>query len=308
VHEAAVSRTAAVIVTWNAAEMIGDCLRSLPATVDVVVVDNASADGTREVLRGEFPAVRLVENESNTGFAAAANRGLADVSGADYALLLNPDALLEPGALEVLVDFLDAHPRAASCSALVIDAGGRPEPGSAGPEPTLLTAALHELGLAPLSQRLSTMRASSNAGPARRDWVAGTSVLLRTEALRDVGPFDESFFLYCEDIDWCRRARDAGWEVWLAPMAKAVHAGSASVRTAGAWVDEYRIGSLDRYFALHHSRTSVWCFRVLRVIGKGVRAIGFGIAGRVLRRPEWVARGAQRRHDAKLAAALLRRR
>ena len=301
------SRTVAVVVTWNAADMIGGCLRSIPATVDVVVVDNASADGTRAVLRDEFPGVHVVANESNTGFTAGANRGLKEVVRADYALLLNPDARLQPGALEALVGFLDAHPRAATCSALVIDDSGHPEPGSAGPEPTLLRVAFHELGLTPLTHRLSAARARSRTEPVKRDWVAGTCVLLRVEALRAVGDFDESFFLYCEDIDWCRRAREAGWEVWLVPAAKAVHARSASVRTAGAWVDEHRIGSLDRYFARHHGRASVWCFRVLRMIGKAARAVGFGVAGRVLRRPEWVARARQRRQDTRLAAARLRR-
>jgi GT2 family glycosyltransferase len=249
-----------------------------------------------------------VTNESNTGFAAAANRGLADVEGADCALLLNPDARLEPDALGILVDFLDAHPRVATCSALVVDGSGHPEQGSAGPEPTLLTAALHELGVGPLFHRLFARRTGPNARPVKRDWVAGTCTLVRLEAFRDIGPFDESFFLYCEDIDWCRRAREVGWEVWLVPAARARHARSASVRSAGAWVDEHRIGSLDRYFARHHGRVSLWCFRVVRVAGKAVRALGFGIAGRILRRPEWVARGRQRRRDAKLAAARLRRR
>src|SRR5581483_252459 len=139
------------------------------------------------------------------------------------------------------------------------------------------------------------------AGEKRRDWAAGTALLLRTEALREVGPFDESYFLYCEDIDWCHRARRQGWEVWASGDALAVHARSSSVNSAGSWVDVHRIGSLNRYYARTHGRLLTLAFVSVRAGGLLGRAFVFWLLAGLRHDDGLAQRARQRRADARLA-------
>jgi GT2 family glycosyltransferase len=138
--------------------------------------------------------------------------------------------------------------------------------------------------------------------------VAGTAVLLRAATLSEVGQFDEGYFLYGEDLDWCHRARAAGWEVWIDPSAVADHQRSSSVNVAGSWVDEHRLGSLDRYVRRHCGPLATSVIRLLRVVGAAGRFVLFGIIGTITR-DEGVRRRSRRRgRDARLAARLLLRR
>lgn len=296
-----------MVVTWNAEQLVAASLASIPRDTAVIVVDNASTDGSTAAVAAARPEARIVVNGDNRGFAAAVNQALADVT-SDYALLLNPDAVLEPEAVERLVAFGDAHPRAALVSALVVDEHGRPESAAGGREPAPLSLAVHEAGLGRLLPRWSLYQPGPDAEPARRDWAAGTALLVRMAAVRSVGALDESFFLYCEDVDWARRMRGAGWEVWVEPAARAVHGRSVTVAAAGRWVDEHRIESLDRYLARHHRGMALAWMRLVRLGGKLARAAIFGASGRIARRPELVAKGSQRRRDARLVLDTIRRR
>jgi GT2 family glycosyltransferase len=296
-----------VVVTWNARETVEACLASVPSTAAVTVIDNGSADGTADIVRRAAPSATVIANEDNRGFAVAVNQGIAAAGEVDFVLLLNPDATLAPGALDALVAFAQRQPDAGLVSALIVDEAGGTERFAGGVEPSVGAVAIHELGLRSIFPGRSLYRVPDDSAPTRFDWVAGTCVLARRSAIEDVGELDERYFLYCEDIDWCRRMREAGWEVWVEPGARVVHRRSASVNAAGDWVDEHRIGSLDRYFSARHGRASVLAFRSARVAGPGLRFPAFAAAGRVLRRPDLAAKAVQRRRDAATAARLLRR-
>ena len=297
-----------IVVTWQSEQTIRDCLASIPSDCRVVVVDNASSDETLDVIRQVRGDATVIVNSSNHGFAAAVNQALAQVA-TPYALLLNPDAWLGAQAAALLVAHLQSHPTAAAASALVLSSTGSPERFAAGWEPTLGRVVAHELALdlAGIASGYYSVPAEGT-DPAQRDWVAGTAVAMRTSALDNVGTFDESFFLYCEDMDLCARLRSAGWSIWVVPSATAVHGRAVSVERAGAWVDEHRIGSFDRYFARRHRVGTVLCFRVVRVFGLTLRSVGFAVAYVLTRRAASRRRAAQRLRDARLAGALFGRR
>lgn len=298
-------RATVVMVTWNAADLVGSSLASVPAGVDVVIVDNASRDGTVASARAERPDARVIELATNVGFAPGANCGISEVS-AGPVLLLNPDCCLAPGALEHLLEFLELHPRAGLVSALVCSPDGRPERYAGGREPTLLSIAVHYLGLSRLLPRLSLYRPGPRAAAAQREWVAGTALLVRRAALDEVGALDESYFLYAEDHDWCRRMRAVGWEVWVTPGARAEHVGAASVRVADPAIRRHRITSLDGYYARHHAALATAAVRVVRVAGYAARAAVFFVAGAVTRSAAWSASARASLDDTRVAASLLR--
>jgi N-acetylglucosaminyl-diphospho-decaprenol L-rhamnosyltransferase len=298
------ARLTAVVVTWNAADEIGGCLTSLPPDVRVVVVDNASQDGSADAAAAARPDATVVRTGRNLGFAAGVAAGLARVEDADAVLLLNPDARLEPGALDTLTALLHRQPRAGLVSALVVDRAGVPERFAGGRALSLSSLAVHELGLARLLPSRSTYRPGPQAAAEQRDWVAATAVLARRAAIDAVGGPDPSFFLYAEDRDWCRRLRSAGWEVWVEPAARVVHRRSASVNAAGSWVDVHRIGALDAYWQQLHGGRRLVPFRLLRLTGTVLRAAALSVLAPA-RGPEARARAAQRRRDALLHARLL---
>src|SRR5207244_648862 len=183
----------------------------IPEGIGVIVVDNASHDATVDAVARSRPGATVVVNEENLGFASGVNRGMSRAPDNHDVVLLNPDARLRPGAVERLMAFLDDRPRAGAVSALIVDEGGVPERYSCGREPSLSSVAVHYLGLSSPLRRWSVYSPPRGSAAQRRDWVAGTAVLLRRRTIDEVGRLDESYFLYAEDHDWCRRARDAGW-------------------------------------------------------------------------------------------------
>lgn len=293
------------MVTWNAAHLVGPSLTSVPAAADVVIVDNASSDGTVPAARAARPDARVIELATNVGFAAGANCGMRAVADGPV-MLLNPDCRLAPGALEHLLEFLGLHPRAGLVSALVCSPDGRPERHASGREPTLLSIAVHYLGLTRFLPRLSLYRPGPSSAAAQREWVAGTALLARRAALDEVGPLDESYFLYAEDHDWCRRMRAAGWEVWVTSGARAEHVGAASVAVADPTIRRHRITSLDDYYARQHGALATAAVRVIRVVGYSVRAAAFFVVGSATRRPSWAARARASVNDTQVALRLLR--
>lgn len=289
-----------VIVTFRAASTIRACLASIPREVPVIVVDNASDDGTAAIVAAARPTARVIANHDNLGFAAAANRGIG-AAGDAHVVLLNPDATLAPGVLGAMAAFADATPRAAAVSAFLEDEHGRPERVGGGRDASIASVAVHELGLGAVLRSQSLYRPGDPRRPLQLDWVAGTAVWLRREALDDVGPLDESYFLYAEDLDWCRRARQKGWECWVTPAARATHLGSSSVNAAESWVDQWRLGSLDRYIGRAHGRKAQTTTRLIRAAGAALRGATFRIASLIVgdpRRTAYRERAASRLHDA----------
>ncbi len=255
-----------VIVSYDTWPLLDACLRSLGAALDadglhaeVWVVDNGSPDGSAALAGAHHPWARVVAAGRNLGFTAANNVVLRRwASGAaacpPWVLVLNPDTEVPPGALAALVAALAADPRAAVAG-----------PALAYPDGRFQHAAFRFPGLAqtaldlwPVGRWMDGVvngrypRAAYDAGrPFAVDAVLGACMLVRGAALRAVGPLDEGFFLYCEELDWCRRFRAAGWRCLCVPAARVVHHGGASTGQVRAWSFAALWRARRRYFALH---------------------------------------------------------
>jgi N-acetylglucosaminyl-diphospho-decaprenol L-rhamnosyltransferase len=222
----------AIVVTHNAVGWIERCLQSLQGTgAEVIVVDNASTDGTLGLVRKKFPDVRVLEEE-NRGFGAGNNAGMRATSGR-YFLLLNPDAWLTEGALEKLVAFADEHPEAAIVGPRLLNPDGSLQRSVRGyPSPWRIATEyffLRKLG--PRTHALNAFFGEQfdHESVREAEYLFGACMLVRSEAVDSVGGFDEDFFLMSEEVDWCYRFRQAGWKVLFYPGAEVFHVVGASL-------------------------------------------------------------------------------
>ena len=223
-----------ILVTHQSREVLADCLRSIaahppPGEHEILVVDNASTDGTRELLDTEFPAAAVIANETNLGFAKANNQALRRARGR-YILLLNNDSLIQLGAFEALLGFMHAHPRAGICGPKVLNADGTLQKQCRRSFALPWDLFCYFIGLAALFPRsrlcaryLMTYMDEDETHEA--DAVSGACMLIRREVIEQVGLLDERFFAYQEDADYCFRSRQAGWQVHYVPAARVIHLG-----------------------------------------------------------------------------------
>jgi N-acetylglucosaminyl-diphospho-decaprenol L-rhamnosyltransferase len=272
-----VPRVTAVVVSFNTSEDLRRCLASLRAhsgiPCRVVVVDNASTDGSADLVEKEFPEARVIRNRENVGFSRANNQGLREAAGA-YALILNSDAELTPGALPALAARLDARPRLGAVGPRTLSPDGTVQV-SFGPALTPL-AEWRQRRLVrgvkrrdPAALQQATARSSLEHEP---DWLSGSCLLARKEALDAVGGFDEGFFLYEEDVDLCLRLRRAGWGVLFTPDAQVVHHLGRSMQTDATRARlEYHRSHL-RFYRKHNGPVLAAALRVF--IGAGA-ALGW---------------------------------
>jgi len=250
-----------VIVNYRSRDPLLGCLAALQADAadvahEIVVVDNSPGDGTAEALRERYPGVRLVTNTENVGFARAVNRGVNATSGA-VTLLLNPDCELERGAVTALLEHLRRHPRCAIAAPRIHNPDGTLEY-SARSYPDHLTFLFNRYSL--LTRLFPRNRWSrhylltdwDHESARDVDWVSGACMAVRREAIRQVGPMDEGFFMFNEDVDWCRRMNQAGWKVTYVPKARAVHHVGASRGRVSPKVTWERHRGMVRYFHKHH--------------------------------------------------------
>ena len=243
------ARAACVVVTYDALPWIEQCLESV-AGVDTVVVDNGSGDGTVDVVRERFPAVRVIESE-NRGLSAGWNTGIR-ATASEHVLLLNADAWLLDGALSALVAAADRHPRAAAIGPRLENRDGTLQRSVRG-YPTAWRLATEYLYLRKLAPRSRALNAFYGAGfdHARErevEWLMGACLLIRRAVFDEVGPFDERYFLFSEEVDWMRRAADRGWSVVFTPDARCVHVGGAA---HGGRHFRENVGGHLRYLSLH---------------------------------------------------------
>ena len=245
-----------VIVNWNTRDLLAQCLESValslvpgrsggePATAltwEVLVVDNASADGSAAMVEDRFPWVQLVRNRENAGFAAANNQAISRSQGRTI-VLLNSDTQVRPGALQSLAAFMDAHPRAGAAGARLLNADGSLQP-SCHPMLTPGREFWRLLFLDRLWPRATyPMRRWDLQSPRRVEAIKGACLALRKEALDQVGLLDERYFIYTEEVDLCYRLAQAGWELWWVPQAAVVHHDGQSTRQIAAqmYVQLYR--------------------------------------------------------------------
>lgn len=225
-----------IIVSWNTRDILRDCLESVytqtrDRSFEVIVIDNASADGSPEMIKRDFPQVRLIENADNRGFAAGNNQGV-EVATGRYVLLLNSDTIVLDGAIDKTVAFADRHLRAAVVGCRVLNRDMTWQP-SCFMFPSALNLAISALCLNKLlshSRLFGRERMTWWDGKDTRvvDVVTGCFMLVRREALQQVGVLDESYFMYGEETDWCYRFRNAEWTVLFFSTAQIVHLGGAS--------------------------------------------------------------------------------
>jgi len=226
-----------IVVAYRSRACLDRCLATVLPQVEavggeVIVIDNASADGTADLAR-QFAGVRVIENPTNIGFVRAVNQGLK-LATARYLLILNPDAELRPGALPALVRFMAEHPRVGLAGPKLLNQDGTLQPSRRRfpgllvlfTESTLLQWWFPKLGIF----RRFYCEDLPAEEPQPVDWVTGACMLVRREAVEEVGPLDERFFMYAEELDWCRRLWAAGWEVYYVPAAEVVHQEAASSR------------------------------------------------------------------------------
>ena len=247
---------AVVVVNHNAGAYLRRCMSSLrvasgDARLQVVVVDNASRDRSPEEAIAERPDAQLIRNRDNRGFAAAANQGIAATT-APFILLLNPDAEIVGGTLASFVKVAHEHPRAGAVGALVRNPNGSIQP-SARRVPRLGEALGHAF-LGPLVPSNPFTRSYTMAGWDRSserevEWVSGSAMLLRREAVDEIGVFDEGYFMYVEDVDLCTRLRARDWQVLFSPELEVVHQIGVSTRGQRGRMAFAHSESIYRYFS-----------------------------------------------------------
>jgi GT2 family glycosyltransferase len=271
------NRIGIVVVTYNSEREIGRCLDALPAGLPVVVVDNASIDGARREVAAR-PAVALIANPWNRGFAAAANQGIAALD-TELALLLNPDVELASG-----LDALAAQcelPGVAAAGGKLIGADGQPQAGFMVRRlPTAGALAFEVLGLNrlfpgnPVNRRYRCHDLDPEA-EAPVEQPAGAFLMIRREVWRELGGFDESFFpVWFEDVDFARRAAAAGYTLRYTPMTVAKHSGGHSVgQLRRSTRDRHWYGNLLMYAVKHFTRSQVALVGVSVVLGSFLRAV-----------------------------------
>jgi len=224
-------RVSALIVSYNTRALLLESIASVvdePA-VETIVVDNASHDGSPQAVAAAFPTVQLIRSETNLGFAAGTNRAAACARGRTL-LVLNPDARIEQGGLDVLLELLDRTPRAALVSPALRFADGARQ-AAAFRFPGLLQIALDLFPIDRLMDSpLNGREVTSARQPIQIGHPLGACMLVNRAAWDDVGPLDEGYFMYVEEVDWCRRARQRGWQIWHQPAAVAIHHAGQSTR------------------------------------------------------------------------------
>jgi GT2 family glycosyltransferase len=263
-----------VIVNWNTRDLLRDCLESiadcvasergkpaeaarLPLSVETIVADSASSDGSAEMVATRFPKVRLFAGGENLGWAKGNNVGIRAATGR-YVFLLNPDTLLKPGALEALTRFMDEHPEAGACAPRLLNPDGTVQSSLRRfPEPVrLLWDVLGMHKIFPHSARFAGYR----MGDFDYDRVAeveqpmGAALFIRREAFEAAGEIDESFPIFFNDVDWCYRAVNAGWRIYFVPDAEIVHYGGSGTRQAKPRMIRESHRSLERFYRKHYRR------------------------------------------------------
>jgi GT2 family glycosyltransferase len=282
----------AIIVNWNTKLLLHECLESLCShpplrPMEVIVVDNASVDGSCEMVESCFPQVKLMRNSQNVGFARANNMAI-EASVGKYVALVNSDVRVLPGCLDALADFLDRNPSVGNVGPRVLNSDFTLQ-ASARNFPSLWNNFCTAIGLAaafPLRKCCSgePMLYFDHARTRCVDVLVGCFWLLRRTALEQIGMLDEDFFMYGEDLDWCRRCWDAGWEIVFCPDAEAIHhrGRSSAAHPVRAAVTQQR--SVLHYWDKHHGAAARRAIRSVFFCRYAIRYV-VGICGMKLRIP-----------------------
>ncbi len=280
------STSSTLVVTWNNRDFLGRCLESLPKDAEIIVVDNASTDGSADFIAETFPYVRLIRLDRNIGFAAAVNRAAAEAT-STYLLLLNPDAEATPKSIERLMEFLDEHITCGAAAGRLLSMTEQWQRGfNVRRLPTYATVAADLLLFKyvwpsnPLTRKAEAADVTDTASQAVEQ-PAAACLMVRRRTFDQVGGLDERFFpAWFEDVDLCRRILEAGWTIFFVPKSNFRHLGGVSVATLGVpRMKRLYYQNLERYMAKHHGLVGRAFTRTLIVTGMGLRVSGCALSG-----------------------------
>ena len=246
----------AIVVNYNAGALLRSCIDSLlacPLDVEVIVVDNASQDGSLGAVQN-LPNVRVISNAQNLGFAAACNQGIA-VAQADNLLFLNPDCTFEPGTLVELLTHLHADAQTGMVGGLLVNPDGTEQGGGRRAIPTPWRSFVRAFGLSRFAHRWPKLffdfhlhKQPLPSGPIAVEAISGACMLVKRAVVGQVGVWDEAYFLHCEDLDWCMRFRLAGWNILFVPSAKITHALGVCSKSRPFFVEWHKHCGMVRFY------------------------------------------------------------
>lgn len=261
-----------IIISWNVREFLAACLDSITAhtgdlNVEVVVVDSYSSDGTVDMVRDRYQWVRFLPQSSNLGFTRGNNLGLAAAQGR-HLMLLNPDTEVVDDALPRMVHYLDEHPDVGVVGPHTLNSDGSTQ-STRRRFPNFVTALFESTWLQPFAPRSMLdryyARDIADSEIAEVDWVQGSALMIRRKAYGQIGGLDEQYVMFSEEMDWCKRVRNAGWRVVYLGDAQIVHHGGKSTEQVSAMAHIYFQTSKIRYFRKFHGPLAAVALRVFLV-------------------------------------------
>lgn len=269
-----------IIVNYNTKDLLDQCLNSIYTinhkyNLEIFVVDNASIDGSLELVKGKYPQVKLIANQENLGFAKANNLAILKSSGR-YVLLLNSDTIILPGSFDLVIDFMDQNPQVGITGCKVERANGSLDLACRRSFPTPRVAFYRMVGLSKLFPkhrefgRYNLLYLDENEA-YQVDSVMGAYMLVRREALDQAGILDEDFFMYGEDLDWCYRIKEKGWQVYYYPAARIIHLkGESSKKQSYRMIYEFH-RAMVLFHRKHFACKIFFLFNWLIYLGIGLR-------------------------------------
>lgn len=275
------------IPSWNTREILDQCLTSVKETTaglrcEIIVVDNASGDGSADMVEAKHKDVKLVRNRMNLGFAAACNTAFKHGSGR-YFCLLNSDTIVLEDSLERLLKFMESHPDAGAAGCKLLNRDGTLQR-SCSCFPSVTTEFYDAVYLSKLFPRNRTFGCYSMSywdfNETREvDFVGGSCMMARREAIEDVGLLDETYFMYTEEADWCYRMWDNGWKVYYYPGAQTIHLGGESAKRFGGDIRLYLYLSRNKFIRKYQGRLAGLLHRGIVATGALGRIVFYGLTG-----------------------------
>jgi GT2 family glycosyltransferase len=286
-----------VTVNYNAGDMLLNCIRSAVDQVEeIIVVDNASSDQSLDSLNAQDElrrAVKVIRNSRNLGFAAACNIGVQAAKG-NYLLFLNPDCVLDPDAIQVMLDVFHEYAEVGMVGGLLIDPDGKEQGGGRRAIPTPWRSFVRAFGLSRFERRWPKLffdfhlhKQPLPVHPAEMEAISGACMLVKREAVEDVGLWDEAYFLHCEDLDWCMRFRQKRWKILFAPDAHVVHYKGMCSRSRPIFVEWHKHKGMMRFYRKFFSHQYPGPLMWLVGAGIGVRfcmLVAYFVGSRMMHR------------------------
>jgi len=260
-----------IIVSWNVEEDLVNCLKSVEKNkpceeFEIIVVDNASTDGSVDTIKSSFPDVKIIANSGNLGFSAANNRAIKIAKG-KYIFLLNPDTIVYQSSLDTLIAYLDDHADVGACGPKFLDADGKAH-SSVGYAPTFRALLygrtfLRSLGIFRRSHKKLTDRKFDYDKSGDAEQLSGAALMVRRSVMEEIGSMDENFFMYYEDVDLCLRIRKAGFKMVYVPESIITHIGGKSTEQVSADRRIMLYRSMFIFFRKHRGRFSTGLFGLI---------------------------------------------